>query len=509
MKLGFLFGAGAEVGYGLPNGGRFALDIFRHDTFSSKSEFKEMRDSILKTTKYASSWLPDDYSTKNISSYGKAVFESIIKDTVEHNRDVIIKKLNDFDKFAKTEAKSIFRDTNKDVTSVIEKYLNKSIDDSNMNQIIAFIDAFKEGNGIFSNNYFSALLEIYKRQDILEPEVRTELGKIIIAILQLHIGALSEKLTRKINDNLFLKKDDDIDIFDDLGEIIQLNYQATGLTGMEYLLEKRRANTDTDSGLILRFAQCTIESIYASVLDYKSLIDSNWHYLYCPKYEWAKFCKISIFLLTVREYILEQSKKIDFSANKSYYDDLKSAIDNNLLNVSKIATTNYNKFISDIIGEDIVYLNGSTEKWYDPYLNKIDSREKLSENEKHFFVPLLFTQSGTKPMTSIDMSIEYVNTYYGWGESDAIVVIGFGFNPDDEHINGILRTLIDDDGKKLIVIALKGNDCESNAIKQISDKLKIKSRDKISLIQLDSNRKIDNRLWIDVIIEKIEADLHL
>ncbi len=28
-KLGFFFGAGAEVGYGLPSGGRFALDIFR------------------------------------------------------------------------------------------------------------------------------------------------------------------------------------------------------------------------------------------------------------------------------------------------------------------------------------------------------------------------------------------------------------------------------------------------------------------------------------------------
>ena len=32
MKYGFLFGAGAEAAYGLPSGGKFALEIFRHDT---------------------------------------------------------------------------------------------------------------------------------------------------------------------------------------------------------------------------------------------------------------------------------------------------------------------------------------------------------------------------------------------------------------------------------------------------------------------------------------------
>ena len=30
-RLGFLFGAGAEICYDLPTGGKFALDIFRQD----------------------------------------------------------------------------------------------------------------------------------------------------------------------------------------------------------------------------------------------------------------------------------------------------------------------------------------------------------------------------------------------------------------------------------------------------------------------------------------------
>ena len=40
MKYGFLFGAGAEVGYGLPSGGKFALDIFRHDITESKKSIQ-------------------------------------------------------------------------------------------------------------------------------------------------------------------------------------------------------------------------------------------------------------------------------------------------------------------------------------------------------------------------------------------------------------------------------------------------------------------------------------
>ena len=66
MKYGFLFGAGAEVSYGLPSGGKFALDIFRFDVSDSKMAFKEMRDSVDPNTNYASQWLPPNFMDKNI-----------------------------------------------------------------------------------------------------------------------------------------------------------------------------------------------------------------------------------------------------------------------------------------------------------------------------------------------------------------------------------------------------------------------------------------------------------
>lgn len=40
MKYSVLFGTGAEIGYGLPSGGKFALDIFRYDVSKNKKNFK-------------------------------------------------------------------------------------------------------------------------------------------------------------------------------------------------------------------------------------------------------------------------------------------------------------------------------------------------------------------------------------------------------------------------------------------------------------------------------------
>ena len=46
MKLGFLFGAGAEVGYGLPLGGKFDLDIFQYDTSKSKQALLRVEQNL-------------------------------------------------------------------------------------------------------------------------------------------------------------------------------------------------------------------------------------------------------------------------------------------------------------------------------------------------------------------------------------------------------------------------------------------------------------------------------
>lgn len=498
MKYGFLFGAGAEIGYGLPSGGKFALDIFRHDVTESKKAFKEMRDNVDYTTRYASYWLPDGFRDKNISSFGKTVFQNIIKDTVEHNRENIIKRINNFDEVAKIEASAMKKD-NIDIDALLEKLIGRELDNIHMGQTISFIDEFKQGNDLFNSSYFSALLMVYKDKTIITGEQRVEFGKILLSIIQLHVGALSESLSRRINDGLFSKKDDDIDIFDDIGEIIQLNYSSSGLSGMEYLLDQREADISTNAGKCLRFAQKIIEAIYAVVLDYKTLIDANWHYLYSPSTDWAKFCKICIFLLNVRDYITKMAASAKPEAKHGYYHVLKESINGKNFEVSAVATTNYNRFISDILHIEVAFLNGSTEIWYDPYLNRIGEKSELSTSENHILVPLMFTQSGTKPMTSIEMSMKYVDTYTQWKNSDRVIIVGFGFGTDDEHINGILRTLIDVDNKSIVVVTLDKHQSDDAVAKDIARKLKVTNVSNISIIQVnESGINIQSkRIWTD------------
>ena len=505
MRYGFLFGAGAEIAYNLPSGGRFALEIFRQDTSSSKDFFKEMREKVDATTPYANQWLPKDYLNKNISTFGRAVFQNIIMSTVEHKRKQIVEKVNEFDDVAQ-EINKRLKASGIDVDGAFFALLNREVNNIQLGQVIAYNEALKTGNRLFESTYFSGLLTVYR--DIMNDPNRVVLGKIILSIMQLQLGALSEDLSRNINDNLFSKKDERIDLFDDFGDLIRLNYSAAGVSGLEYLLEEKESETSTPYGIILRFAQLLIEEIYASVLDYKALIDSNWHYLYNPSSDWGKFCKISIFLLSVREYMLKLGQEAVTENSNGYYNTLKASLDNVDFEASIIATTNYNRIIEEVLGPEhpVTYLNGSVAVWYDPYLNKIGSAEDLDNSEHHIIIPLIFTQSGTKPMTSISMSVKYVEMYNQWKQSDAVVVVGFGFGTDDEHINGILRTLVDDDKKDLIVVRLNHGKSEVDESKHIAKKLKIRSSSRIHTILVNQDGTQNGKTWTSCLQMMIDKE---
>lgn len=79
-------------------------------------------------------------------------------------------------------------------------------------------------------------------------------------------------------------------------------------------------------------------------------------------------------------------------------------------------------------------------------------------------IPFILTQSGLKPLTSVDMSRRYVNLFDRMAESNGIVVVGYGFNVDDSHINGMFRKLIEDCGKHLYWVCVGNRD--SAALKE-------------------------------------------
>lgn len=492
MKVGFLFGAGAEIDYGMPSGGKFALDIFRQDPKDAKEKFKCIRKKIDKSTSYSSRWLPEDFDKSSIHVFGERVYDTIIKDTIGNNRKKIVSRINSFDEIAGDVVTIIDREMKINLEEKIKKDLGKNITEINIKQLIKYSKYFTNGNDLFSNNYFATLIEYYKSFENFKELERKELGNIIKAIFQLQIGAMSEELSRSLEDNIFSKNDLELDIFDDLGGSLGVNYETAGVKGLELLAVER---DKIKKHYIIEFAYQIIEKIYADVLDYKSLIDTNWHYLYNPKNEWAKFCKISIFLYTVQSYILEEANSLN-SKKIGYYDDLKES----KLDISIIATTNYNTFIEKKLGREVVFLNGGVEDYYDPYTNAIGDKSSLNSKEVHFLVPLLFTQSGTKPMTSIDMAKKYVNFYEALKGSDYICSIGFGFNCDDEHINGIMRTLIDRDDKNLYIIDVDFSKNDTEKRKNYANKLKVKNSSNIKFITVNQvDRQYGGKSWVELL----------
>lgn len=296
-RYGFFFGAGAETGYGLPSGGRFALEVFRRDTAKSKEAFRDSLNSIGKKSSYAEDWLPDNYLKKNISSFGKTAFQAIIKDTIEQNRDAIIAQFSEFDKLANTVMKSFKKKNGKDIESIIKKKIGKEIKGIKLEESIAYIDEFQEGNSLFKSSFFSSLLLLYQDGLFTNDNNRKEIGKILLSLLQLQIGALGERLAKNINEGIFKKKDVKLDLFDEWGGVFKLDYASAGLLGLEYLLDGSDKDLNDDEDCIVVFARELLEEMYIPVLSYKSLIDSYWRYLYSPKSDWAKFSKICVLSL--------------------------------------------------------------------------------------------------------------------------------------------------------------------------------------------------------------------
>ncbi|KYH32228.1 hypothetical protein CLTEP_22720 [Clostridium tepidiprofundi DSM 19306] len=505
-NIALFFGAGAECSYGLPSGGKFALDIFKMDTTKDKNTLKEKMEKVDKQSLYAN-WLPDNFLEKRRTAFTKGQYESLVKGSLENKRNIIIDYMNHFDDNVSA---IVYELQNKgiNINDALEKVIGSEVGKFNFSQEIRLNNILGDDvNNIFGTDYFSALLKILQKKDI-EFEFKKKVKEIVRTILELLIGSLGEKLVHRLNDGIFEKSPDTMDLFDDLGAIFSLDYTGTGIKGLELIIESEEKDLKelkSNEEIILEFGRLILEDIFSRALDYQTLLDSNWRYLYNPKTDWAKFSKIVIFLYTVRRYIMsiaEKNKnKID-NGNGYYHDVLKLK---QKYKISAIGTTNYNDFIEYITKEKVYYLNGSVNDFYDPYLNKIVSEEENNE-KNHIIVPFLFTQSGIKPLTSVKMSERYVDIFNKFKDADIICVCGFAFNSDDGHINGMFRALIEDEGKMVYILhyAPNGSQSSKKVETEYKKKLRLESCEGLKIIQVDKNRCCNENqlLWYEVFEDK-------
>lgn len=509
MKIGFFFGAGAEVGYGLPSGGKFAIDLFRQDVGPHKTALRAQLNSISSVSTYATSWLPEKFSTQRIHAFGKNEFTSLIESSIEYKKSEIIKRLNNFDEEADKAILQLNIDKN-----ILRKKFNGSLSVSFGEQLyssaVRLNPILSQEVKLFGSEFYSAMLTIIAKQ-----KDTAGINRYAGAFLQLLVGAHGQDLVQRLNQELFEAAPDDIPIFDDVTGMFKLEFSRAGLTALELLLEPQPShdieNCDL-AKLIATISQQILENLFTTVLDYQSLIDSHFRYLFSPKTEWAKFTKMVIFLRAAREYIGSQLAQSNGLSSDGYYHDLVSCHELGV-EISAVGTANYNNLIESLASEigctipPVKHLNGSVTDYYNPFKNSVISCAKDTDvPSDEIFVPFILTQSGLKPLTSIDMSRRYVSLYDDYLKCNGIIVIGYGFNIDDSHINGLFRQLIEDGEKKIYWICRESDGTMESQKRNLVRRLRISSNhfDKVVVVPVDTaTRKRDDMIWLEYVVNDL------
>lgn len=506
-NISVFFGAGAEIGYGLPSGGKFALEIFRCPNEEDKEAFRHQIQNINRMSQIATQWLPDNYTNKRLNVFGKGEFEGLIASSLENRRNNILAYLDNFDEHVINILQN-WHVTEEVVRQKFTNETNEHIGDQLYSQSVRLNEKLAAQVPLFDSAYFSAFLRLLAKHP---QEQHTK--RIVRAFLELLVGAFGQSLVSQLNEELFTEAPDELSVFDDLSGIFSLNYQGVGQTGMEIVIEEQPLDIDDSTeGLTIfkELGRSILEEIYCQAMDYQALIDSHFRYLYNPKAHWAKFTRIAIFLHTVRRYIT-QSVQVDphkISIGPGYYHDLLNMKE--LFTVKAIGSTNYNNFVQQVISgtelsnTPVYHLNGSVNEYYDPFKNEILTDPIDIEKEGRLLVPFMFTQSGIKPLTSVGMSRKYVELYDHFIESDIVCVIGYGFNGDDGHINGMFRSLVEQENKKLFIFHYKNDNRSPSQIeREYKEKLRLNSSDNIKIFLVDQNRLINEKIWFECIYNEL------
>ncbi len=599
-KFSFLFGAGAEKSFELIDGQNFAFDLFRNLIAKSNRVMKDNNekycnylDDIFNKIKDCSEidllnkWLPENFPLKGTSyKISPDYCVELLKNTLEENREIIINKYMDKDsESVLDEGIRIIIDnvSNKYKCNFnCDYYINKVskyyshifkkevIDISNLPPLSVFykvnVDDYQIAgaiNSILGSNYFSLLvysiLSMVSAKDVTNyyKDNISKAMKYLRSVIQFIVGAdafsIMDKLNRSFNldaknDNCYIDGLDELWNFDD---IISLDYAKLSLDGVKSLFTENCECSDIDEACIIKYVCYSLfKDIVVSYLDYKKIIDSNWMYLYSPRRNWSKFVKISVFLLGVRNFIIDLLNKCDNNLQEdklkdSYYYDVFTKFD-----VAALGTTNYTPLLKIVFDycklnksstNDVLdsfnpcFFNGSLYHWFSPCTNEVisslsndkcrvftnfnelkksnlelsyhtpyDAKSFFNSSiENYFYLPLIFTQNGTRPMTDVEFAQDFVNYYHCTMEdAEAVCAIGFGFGETDSHVNGIIRKIMNN-GKKLLIIVTSVNQMKDDYVTQLKLRLRLNDYSTTYVLGVD-DKNLPKKLYSF----KSESDLN-
>lgn len=179
----------------------------------------------------------------------------------------------------------------------------------------------------------------------------------------------------------------------------------------------------------------------------------------------------------ILENIVEFSKLLyetNFANEECYYHKLAILFE---ASVSGVITTNYFNFAEDIFTKKIerlnngnfAYINGKLSLFEFPeFLEVKDVLDKDTpitqyQNDKLFF-PMMFGQSFVKPIVHKIQIDEFTKMRKILAESTILVVLGYNFNSDDNHLNAYIHDFVES-GKYLIYVSEDENPGTCNKLK--------------------------------------------
>ena len=382
--------------------------------------------------------------------------------------------------------------------------------------------------------------------------------KVIMYMINISFG---DDVKKKLKRGFFSSKNAKVqELLDEVSPIFKMDTANASSHIFDFIRKKQPALVK-GMDVVDRFSIIIFNLSYrlcTKAIDYQMLVDSVFKYIMTPKTDWTKFTKMMLFLQAAYDAITESNHQLTIDklkSEESYYRDIiqKLQKESSILKIKGLGSANYNDYYGQLVKGlnegmsdyelkerfgSISRLNGGVGEFYNPYKNSLviipndeleaeamdraednaknDNQDEMPSNNRFIFnnqliTPFFFTQSGTKPITSIEISCRYADLYRNYQEADAIVVIGFNFNSDDSHINTVFRDLVENKGKRLISLSIDSDHDVDRQEKDLCKKLRIDDNEamkRVEVLIIDKNtRSLKNdkgqsTLWLDYIIER-------
>lgn len=437
-KICVLFGAGAEVCYGLSDGGTFTVNTL----LRKREELYEQLDKII-------------YKDKNIEKFADKY-----------------KKIFLFRKDS-TSFKKIFKNT-------VRKYysLGDVGDEDVCKKIIELYDKEKENDQISANN-----TKTEKEKDEIEKtdNIKEKANKII------------EFFYRYIIIDLDATTNDDNDNKNNIYTKLKDYFVYDGAVEQKFsnIINPKEKSSNTFWGLVNYFWSAYMEILIPIIINSPKYSENK-------EFEKNKYEFILNNLEKITEYIYDDKgdfiHKYSCKKDDEYYDIIHKSLE-----PCYVITTNYTPFIEHYFKNNIAFLAGRLCEFEYPRKLCITDICKNPLDWSELFFPFMMTQAPIKPIIVPEQIKEYNKALEFLNECDVLIIIGYSMSEMDNHINAMIRNFITDKNKKMIYCAFWNNEKfnekfnEYDVMKRIKKQLRIETNN-ICIIKNEGNinNLIDN-----------------